>query len=80
VIGSGGFGIVFRGTLRTENGTKVQVAVKRIWGDWSSKILEDDRELVQLKLDHPNVVKLLYWEDHGEFRYSIIKLYSKYNF
>lgn len=68
VIGSGAFGVVFRGTLTTENGTTVLVAVTRIWGDWSSTKIEDDRELVQLKLDHPNVLRLFHWEDHGEFR------------
>lgn len=36
VIGSGAFDMVFQGTFATESGTKVQVAVERIWGDWSS--------------------------------------------
>ena len=27
-----------------------------------------DRELIQLKLDHPNVAKLLHWEDDTTFR------------
>ena len=74
IIGRGAFGKVFRGTLTTKDGIKVEVAVKQIWRNWSAKKIENDRELTQLLLDHPNVVKLLHWEDHGEdFRYEIHK-------
>ena len=67
----GAFGRVFRGTLTIEEGIKVDVAVKQIWRTSSSTNLEDDREFVQLRRDHPNVVRLLHWEDHGEdFRYT----------
>jgi len=73
ILGRGGYGTVFLGTLSTE-GIKQQVAVKRILrrsNDTSSHNLStktEDREFIyQLKLGkHPNVVQLLHWEDQGE--------------
>ncbi len=78
ILGSGGFGTVFLGTLLTGKGILEQVAVKRIQRSYngvSSQNLPEkleDREFIhQLKLGkHPNVVELLDWEDQGDdFRY-----------
>lgn len=73
ILGKGGFGTTFRGNLNVFNEnnetTKIPVAVKRITiDDVDVKELANDRELIQLKLDHPNVVKLLHWEDNDSFR------------
>jgi len=72
VLGRGTFGRIFLGNLiNKETGlAEMQVAIKRIVIDEvpeSEKILLD-REMVQMELNHPNVVKLLHWEDQGEFR------------
>ncbi len=42
ILGRGGFGVVFKGALFTENGNEVQVAVKRIPKDM---LPSEDREL-----------------------------------
>ena len=72
VLGRGTFGRIFLGNLiNKETGiTEMQVAIKRILIDevTESEKLLLDREIVQLELNHPNVVKLLHWEDQGEFR------------
>ncbi len=63
MIGCGAFAMVFQGKLLTDDENEVPVAVERVLRGWSSKRHskpEDDRELAQLKLDHPNVVKLLH--------------------
>lgn len=67
ILGRGANGtIVYKGELALENGQGMQVAVKRIQKEYLSSKM--DRELShQLKLgNHPNVVSLLHWEDHGK--------------
>ena len=60
IIGRGGYGYVFRGTFN-----KIQVAVKRV----QLVGLATREEEALSRLDHPNIVKLFYWEDQaGEFR------------
>ena len=72
VIGRGTFGRVFLGNIvnTDTNVVEMQVAIKRIVVDElpESEIHLLDRECVQLELNHPNVVKLLHWEDQGDFR------------
>ena len=72
VLGRGGFGATFLGKLiNKETGlVEMQVAIKRIVIDEvpeSEKVLVD-REMIQMELNHPNVVKLLHCEEQGEFR------------
>ena len=74
VLGRGTFGRIFLGSLINKKTgiAEMKVAIKRIEIDAvpeSEKLLLD-REIVQLELNHPNVVKLLHWEDQGEFRYK----------
>ncbi len=65
ILGRGGFATVFKGelTVKTQDHvseTKIPVAIKRIERarlDLHPQFKE--RELEQMKLDHPNVVKLL---------------------
>ncbi len=71
-LGQSGYGFIYRGYLLdviNEN-IKFPVAVKRIMIENGVDDEESatDRELIQLKLDHPNVVKLLHWEDDTTFR------------
>jgi len=74
ILGCGSYGIVCLGKLLTEDEIdEMPVAVKRVWIQKNHLLLlqklstksEEDRELAhQLKLgQHPNVVKLLHWED-----------------
>jgi len=60
LLGKGFFGFVCLGELLKEDGNRQDVAVKVVWTNASSR--EEDRELVQMRLDHPNVVKLLHHE------------------
>lgn len=56
VIGNGSFGVVFQARLRSENDQIV--AIKRVLQDKRFK----NRELnIMRKLDHCNIVKLLYY-------------------
>ena len=71
-LGQGGYGFIYRGYLLdviNEN-IKIPVAVKRIMIENGVDDEESatDRELIQLKLDHPNVAKLLHWEGDTTFR------------
>lgn len=71
-LGNGAYGVVYLGKLVTEERKEIPVAVKQVWIQRDLLSSAEDRELAnQLKLgQHPNVVKLLHWEDQGEdFRY-----------
>jgi len=63
MLGKGAYGKVFRGKLiNRKTGIETEVAVKRhemLRVDWS-------RTLVEMRLDHPNVVKLLHYKDFGD--------------
>lgn len=73
ILGRGGFATVFKGELRIKtqdhvSETKVPVAIKRI----ERAVLDlhpqfRERELEQMKLDHPNVVKLLHFSQDDNF-------------
>ena len=63
LIGTGGFGTVHHGTFRSS-----KVAIKKV------QILRLDqrgpREYKSMKLlNHPNVLKLLHWQDDADFRF-----------
>ncbi len=72
ILGRGTFGRIFHGNLiNKETGlVEMEVAIKRIVIDEvpESEQIFLDREMVQLELNHPNVVKLLHWEDQEDFR------------
>ena len=76
VLGRGTFGRIFLGNLidKETDLAVVQVAIKRIVMDEvpESEQLFIDREMVQLELNHPNIVKLLHWEDQGDFRWIFV--------
>jgi len=60
MLGEGAYGQVFRGKLiNKKTGTVTEVAVKR----HEMIRVDRDRTLVEMRLDHPNVVKLLHCED-----------------
>ena len=62
-LGVGGFGQVCKGQYQGKS-----VAVKRIELIRLQR-LNGDRELEIMKtLDHPNILKLLHWEDDKDFR------------
>jgi serine/threonine protein kinase len=64
ILGSGGYGTVFQGEWNN-----IQVAVKQTL---LSKVESNKREEEALqKLNHPNVIKLLYAESDSENRYLI---------
>ena len=73
-LGKGGYGFIYGGVLIDDVNENIEtpVAVKRILIDDDDDDEEEefasDRELIQLKLNHPNVVKLLHWEDVKAFR------------
>ena len=65
LIGRGFFGTVHRGTFEGS-----EVAIKKM------QILRLDqrgpREYESMKqLDHPNVLKLLHWQDDADFRFDV---------
>ena len=73
LLGRGGFGATFLGNLINKDTglVEMQVAIKRIVIDEvpeSEKVLIDREMTIQKELNHPNVVKLLHWEEQGEFR------------
>ena len=57
-MGAGSFGGTYRGS---------EVAIKRILNDHSGEKVDREHEAMQ-QLEHPNVLKLLYWEDRTVFR------------
>lgn len=59
-LGTGGFGHVFHGRLNS-----TPVAVKRIE---HADRCDDKEEKALMKLDHPNIVKLLYTKEDENFR------------
>lgn len=71
ILGQGGFGTVFKGTLRisvdTDDGVETSVAIKRLEKARLNETITVDRELVQKKLNHPNVVKLYHVEENENF-------------
>ena len=66
-IALGSYGKVYSGTYEGQ-----QVAIKKIDLDRLRLDGNEDRECQVLRqLDHPNVLKLLHWEDKGEFRFKL---------
>ena len=64
-LGQGAFSVVFRGTFQLNKVT--DVAIKRV----EKERLENDREMTALqKLDHENVLKLLFVTEDENFRYK----------
>jgi serine/threonine protein kinase len=63
VLGTGSFGIVFRGSYRDE-----EVAVKRLE---LHRLDPDGREVkLQIDLEHDNVLKILSVDEDEDFKYS----------
>jgi predicted Ser/Thr protein kinase len=60
----GGQGQVYRGTFRGKECAvkKLQLALLQL-----DKSSQQEQEMM-LELSHPNIAKLLYWEDKREFR------------
>jgi serine/threonine protein kinase len=61
ILGEGGYGTVYEGVWR-----KKPVAIKRI--HLSDKVSNKREEEALKKLDHPNVIKLLYVGSDSDFR------------
>ncbi len=60
MLGKGAYGKVFQGKLiYTKTGIETKVAVKR----YEMLRVDKSRTLVEMHLNHPNVVKLLHYED-----------------
>lgn len=68
ILGKGGFAIVFRGTFDGK-----LVAVKRIQQDMIAEDNQREEEVLR-RLNHPNVISLLYVEDDEDFKYFKIFL------
>lgn len=68
MLGKGDYGKVFKGKLTNrKTGIETKVAVKR----YEMLRVDKSRTLIEMYLDHPNVVKFLYYEDVGDiFRYG----------
>lgn len=75
ILGRGGYGAIFKGSLSVNNkdgveGTEIiDVAVKRLEIDTLEMNMKE-RELKQMELNHPNVVKLLHYEEDYNFMYT----------
>ncbi len=65
VLGKGGFAIVFRGTFDGKI-----VAVKRIQQDMLAKDNQREEEALR-RLNHLNIINLLFVEDDEDFKYFI---------
>ena len=64
LIGRGGFAPVYHGTYQN-----CDVAIKKIQID-NLNPKKAPREYESMKrLDHPNVLKLLHWQDDADFRF-----------
>ncbi len=61
LLGKGGYGFVFLGTLNGQ-----QVAVKRVQLDDTDPV--DNEEKVLQQLNHPNVVRLFYCHTDDDFK------------
>ncbi|XP_057372130.1 uncharacterized protein LOC130692725 [Daphnia carinata] len=64
-IGGGGFGMVFKGKFGGR-----EVAVKRV----EMRHVDKREKDAMLKLDHPNIVKLLHYETDNDFMYYALEL------
>jgi len=67
ILGNSVYGTVFKGELvNKKDNTKRQVAIKRIELAWYTGS-EMDLELLEMNLDHSNVIKLLHIKDDDNF-------------
>ena len=62
-LGAGGSGTVYRGTYQGSDVAIKKIQIHRLTGER----LDREHEAMQ-KLEHPNVLKLIHWEDSNEFR------------
>ncbi|KAK4011301.1 hypothetical protein OUZ56_020417 [Daphnia magna] len=65
LLGLGGFGLVFKGKFGGR-----EVAVKRV----ELRHVDKREEDAMLKLEHPNIVKLLHYEKDNDFMYYALEL------
>ncbi|KAK7295511.1 hypothetical protein RJT34_18420 [Clitoria ternatea] len=67
IVGSGGLGIVYKGSLHYNDVTEYAVAIKRICGSTDRELKEFKNEIELLcQLRHPNLVTLLGFCDHKD--------------
>jgi len=72
VLGSGGYGVVYRGTFEGN-----AVAVKEFKNSGDARKKEQKREMEEhLRLDHENVLKLLHVDDSRAKTYKLIGIYQ----
>jgi Protein tyrosine and serine/threonine kinase len=64
-LGEGGFGGVYGGTFKGSD-----VAIKKVQIDHLDPNRAPREYDDMLHLDHPNVLKLLHWQDKEEFRFT----------
>jgi serine/threonine protein kinase len=64
-LGEGGFGLVCRGTFGDRDVAIKKVQIVRRIPDRAARECE-----LMSELDHPNVLKLLHWEEKNEIRFS----------
>lgn len=74
MLGRGAYGKVFQGKLTNrKKDIQTNVAVKRYEMRYEMLRVDKSRTLVEMHLNHPNVVKLLHYEDVEDiFRYQHI--------
>jgi serine/threonine protein kinase len=65
-IASGAFGAVHRGIYQNCDVAIKKILIHKIDPNTGSR----ECQLMQ-QLDHPNLLKLLHWQDDGDFRFSL---------
>ncbi|WVZ05874.1 hypothetical protein V8G54_019220 [Vigna mungo] len=67
IVGSGGLGIVYKGSLRNSCVTECTIAIKRIYGITEKELKQFKNEIELLcQFRHPNLVTLLGFCDHRD--------------
>ncbi|XP_045023473.1 serine/threonine-protein kinase/endoribonuclease IRE1-like [Daphnia magna] len=69
VLGSGGYGSVYRGNYKGQS-----IAVKRVEKRAGRVQLVENELNILKKLDHPNIVKLLHFDSDADFQYFVLEI------